>query len=53
MPVTHQITDQRPILAHLFRAAPIGHSRGLHDRGIVAHIIDDPDEAMGDHPMLV
>src|SRR5690349_3283961 len=52
VPVTHKIANQSPILAYLFCTAPIGHPRGLNYRGIVAHVINDPDEAMVKHPML-
>jgi hypothetical protein len=47
--VAHQIIDQPLILAELARAPAIGDAGGLHDCRIVAHVVDDPDEAVIEH----
>ena len=47
--VPHQIVDQAAILADLLGAAAVGHARGLHHGGIVAHVIDHAHEAMVEH----
>jgi hypothetical protein len=47
--MAHEIVDEAAILADLARAAAIGDARRLHDRGIVAHIVDDAHEAMIEH----
>ena len=44
--VPHQIADQTTILTHLFCALSIGHTGGLNDRFIGAHIIDDTHETV-------
>ena len=49
MAVPHQVVDQPAILADLLGAAAVAHARGLHDGGIVAHVVDDPDEAVIEH----
>ena len=37
------------IVARGPRALAIGDARGLHDGGVVAHIVDDADEAVVEH----
>src|SRR2546423_6236921 len=44
--VAHQVVDQSGVLADLLRARAVRHPRGLDDRGIVTHVVDDPDEPM-------
>ncbi len=44
--VTHQVTDQPPILMHLLGALPIRDPRRLHHRVIISHVVDHPDEAV-------
>ena len=41
VPVAHQIADQAGILLHPPGAAAIGDAGRLHDRGVVAHVVDD------------
>ena len=47
--VPHQIVDQAAILADPLGAAAVGDARRLHDRGVVAHVVDDADEAVVEH----
>ncbi len=47
--VPHEIVDEAAILADLLGAAAVAHPRGLHDGGIVAHVVDDADEAVIEH----
>ena len=42
--MAHEVVDQSGVLAHLLGAGAVGHARGLHDRGVVAHVVDHPDE---------
>ena len=49
MPVTHEIANEPLIVLHMLGARAITHPRGLHDGGIVAHIVDHPDKAMIEH----
>ena len=49
VPVAQQVADQPGIVAHGFRAPAVGHTRGLNDRGVVAHIVDHPDETVIEH----
>ena len=49
MAVAHQVADQAGVLGHPPRAAAIRHPRRLHDRRIVAHVVDHPDEAVIQH----
>ena len=42
--MAHQVADEARILAHLARAAAVGNPRRLHDRGVVPHVVDHPDE---------
>ena len=46
VPVAHQVVDQAAVVADLLGAAAVGHPRRLHDRGVVAHVVDDADEAV-------
>ena len=46
VPVAHQIADQPAILADPPGAAAVGDARGLNHGGVVAHVVDDADEAM-------
>ena len=45
----HEIIDEAAILANPPRAAPVGDARRLHDRAVIAHIVDDPDKAVIEH----
>src|SRR5262245_48753298 len=47
--VPHEIVDQPAVLADLLGAAAVAHARGLHDGGIVAHVVDHSDEAVIEH----
>jgi hypothetical protein len=47
--VPHQIVDEAAILADLPGAAAVADPRGLHHGGIVAHVVDDADEAVIQH----
>ena len=47
--VAHQVADQAGILLHPLGAAPVRNPRGLHDGGVVAHVVDDTNEAMIQH----
>ena len=47
--MAQEIADQRPVLPHMLRARAVGDPRRLHDGPIVAHIVDDPDEAVIEH----
>ncbi len=49
VPVAHQVADQPFVVLHRFGAFAVGHARRLTDRGIVAHIVDDADEAVVEH----
>ena len=49
VPVPHQIVDEAPVLADPPGAAPVGDARRLHDRAVVAHVVDDPDKAVVEH----
>ena len=44
--MAHQIVDQPRVAADLARSLTVRHPRGLHDGRVVAHVIDDPDEAV-------
>src|SRR5579875_2183794 len=46
MPMAHQIVDEPAILGHLLRAPAIGHARRLDHGAVVAHIVDDANEAV-------
>ena len=47
--MTHEIVDQTAILRDLARAPAVGDAGGLHHRPVVAHIVDDADEAVVEH----
>src|SRR5207249_7235225 len=47
--VPHEVVDQPAILADPPGAAPVGDARRLHDRAIIAHVVDDPDKAAVEH----
>ena len=49
VPVPHQVVDEPAILADLLGAAAVAHARGLHHGRVVAHVVDDPDEAVIEH----
>ncbi len=40
----HQIANKAAVPLHTLGTSPIGDSRGLHDRDIVAHVVDDTNE---------
>ena len=41
-----EIVDQPAVLADLLGSAAVTDAGRLHDRGIVAHVVDDPDKAV-------
>ncbi len=47
--VAHQVADQPGILGHPPGAAPVGDPRGLDDGAVVAHVVNDPQEAVVQH----
>ena len=47
--VAHEVVDQPPVLAHPLGALAVGDPRRLHDRPVIAHVIDDADEAVVQH----
>ena len=47
--VPHQIVDEPLVLADLAGAAAVGDARRLHDRRIVAHVVDDADKPVIEH----
>ena len=49
MTMSHQIIDEPLILTRPSGAATVGNARGLHDRRIVAHVVDDADKAAIQH----
>ena len=49
VPVPHEVADQAAILVRRPGAAAVGDARGLHDGGVVAHVVDHPDEAVVEH----
>ena len=49
VPVPHQVADQPGILADPARAAAVDDPRRLHDGRVVAHVVDDADEAVIEH----
>ena len=49
MAVPHQVIDEPLILADLAGAAAVGDAGRLHDRGVVAHVIDDADKPVIEH----
>jgi hypothetical protein len=46
MAVSHQIVDEPLVLTDLAGAAAVGHAGRLHDRCVVAHVIDDADKSV-------
>ena len=44
--VAHQVADQAGVVAGGPGAGAVGDAGGLHDGGVVAHVVDDPDEAV-------
>ena len=44
MRMTHQVADQAFVIGNRFRSLPVAHASRLRDRGIVAHVVDDPDK---------
>ncbi len=49
--MAHQIADQALVIRDRFGAGAIGDPGRLTDRGIVAHIVDHPHEAVVEHLM--
>jgi hypothetical protein len=49
VPVAHQVADQAGVVARGLRARAVADARGLDDRAIVAHVVDDADEAVVEH----
>ena len=45
----HQILDEAAVLVHALGALAVGDACRLHHRRIVAHVIDDADEAVVEH----
>ena len=50
--VPQQVADQLPIVAHPAGALAIAHPRGLHDRAVIPHAVDQGDEAVVEHRQL-
>lgn len=46
VPVAHEVADQALIVLDMFGAGAVGDAGGLHDGGVVAHVVDDADEAV-------
>ena len=46
VPVAHEIADEAFVVLHRLGAAPVADAGGLGDGGVVAHIVDDADEAV-------
>ena len=44
--MAEQVTDEPTILRGLPRALPVGNAGCLHDRPVIAHIVDDANEAI-------
>ena len=44
--VAQQIVDEPGVIAALLGAFSVGDACGLYDRRVVAHVVDDADEAM-------
>ena len=42
--MTHEIANQPLVLVDLPSSSTVGHSSGLHDGMIAAHVVHDPDE---------
>jgi hypothetical protein len=49
MAMAQQVVDKALVLAHLLGALAVGDARRLHDRGVVAHVVDDAHEAVVEH----
>jgi len=47
--VTHQIAKEPAVLMDLLGACTVRDASGLHDRGVVAHVIKYTDEAIVEH----
>ena len=47
--VAHQVADEPTVVAQLGGAAPVRHPRRLHDGTVVAHVVNDADEAVIEH----
>jgi hypothetical protein len=45
----HEVIDQAAVVRDALGAAAIGDARCLYDGGIVAHVVDHPDEALIEH----
>lgn len=44
--VAHQVANEPPVVAHLLSASAVRHPSSLNHRRIVAHDVNDTDEAM-------
>ena len=42
--MAHEVVDESGVFADLLRPRAVRHARGLDDRRVVAHVVDDPDE---------
>ena len=49
MAMPHEIADEPGILMDLARPLAVGDARRLNDGAIIAHIVDDPHEAVVEH----
>jgi len=47
--VAHEIADEAAVGADALGALAVGDPRGLHDRAVVAEVVDDPHEAVVEH----
>jgi hypothetical protein len=49
VPVAHEVADQALVVLDVLGAGAVGDAGGLDDGGIVAHVVDDADEAVVKH----
>ncbi len=47
--MAHQVIDQPGVVLHPPGAAAVGDARRLHDRPVIAHVVDYPNEAVIEH----
>jgi hypothetical protein len=46
VPIPHQITDQATVVADFLRPFAVADASSLDYGGVIAHVIDQPDEAV-------
>ena len=52
VPVAHQVANQAAVLADATGARAVGNPGRLHDRRIIPHVVDHPDEPVVQHGIL-